>query len=373
MFTVARPADAASADQHRYIPAAMLYVGLPAYLGVVAFSVRDLLESKDGLTAGAGIAGMVVFTAAFFWLTFDFISRQHEQSRVVAIAVMCAMTVGLALLGVTTAVFGAAAAAMAGESLPPRHAIPVIIGASAVVTATAITHDFDGPEVVSQAIIVFVVGFFTFGSRRLAESNQQLFEAREEVARLAVLDERVRFARDLHDLLGHSLTVIRAKSELAGRLAPVDAAKAAQEMHEVERVAREALAEVRETVTGYRRPTLATELANARSALDAANISAVLNIDAIDVPAAVDETLAWVLRELVTNVVRHSRAACCWIEVGNENNSFVLAVADDGRGSDAGAMGNGLIGARERLALVDGTLDLVDGGPGFRVRARIPA
>ena len=111
--------------------------------------------------------------------------------------------------------FGAAVAAMAGESLPPRYSMPLIFGASALVTATAIANDFDGPEIVSQAIIVFVVGLFTFGVRRLAEANEQLLAAREEVARLAVLDERVRFARDLHDLLGHSLTVIRAKSELA--------------------------------------------------------------------------------------------------------------------------------------------------------------
>jgi two-component system sensor histidine kinase DesK len=285
---------------------------------------------------------------------------------------MGVMTVALALLGVTTAVFGAALAAMTGESLPPRRSIPVIVGASAVVTASGVAAGFDGPDVLTSAIVVFVVGFFTFGARRLGEAHQQLLEAREEVGRLAVLDERVRFARDLHDLLGHSLTVIRAKSELATRLAPTDVTKAVQEMNEVERVAREALAEVRETVTGYRRPTVATEITNARTALDAAHIAADVHVDVVDVPPKIDETLAWVLREMVTNVVRHSGAASCRIDVSTDDSAFVLAVTDDGRGAN-GAIGNGLAGARERLALVNGTLDVdSEDGPGFRARACVP-
>jgi two-component system sensor histidine kinase DesK len=262
---------------------------------------------------------------------------------------------------------------MAGESLSPRYSMPIILAASAVVAASAITHDFNGPEIVSQAFIVFTVGLFTFGVRRLSEANDQLLEAREELARLAVLDERVRFARDLHDLLGHSLTVIRAKSELASRLAAVDAAHAAQEMNEVERVAREALAEVRETVTGYRRPSLATEIANARAALDTAGIHAQVHVDVIDIPPAIDETLAWVLREMVTNVVRHSGASSCQVDARTDNGAFVLAVRDDGRGARAGVVGNGLAGARERLALVDGTLDIEsEPGSGFRASARVP-
>ena len=189
MFNVDRPAS----DRPRHTPVALLYVGLPAYLGVVAFSMRDLLDSQDSLAAAVGIAAMVVFTGAFFWLTLDSISRRHPQSRIIAIGVMSVMAVVLALLGITTAVFGAAVAAMAGESLPPRYSMPLIFGASALVTATAIANDFDGPEIVSQAIIVFVVGLFTFGVRRLAEANEQLLAAREEVARLAVLDERRTF------------------------------------------------------------------------------------------------------------------------------------------------------------------------------------
>jgi two-component system sensor histidine kinase DesK len=260
---------------------------------------------------------------------------------------------------------------MAGESLPTRHSIPIILGGAALVIATAIANDFDAPEILTQGIIVLIVGLFTFGLRRLSDANEQLVAAREEVARLAVLDERVRFARDLHDLLGHSLTVIRAKSELAGRLAPIDMAKAVQEMTDVERVAREALAEVRETVTGYRRPSLTTELTNARLALDAASIAPDVHADVVDVPLEIDETLAWVLREMVTNVVRHSHARSCRIEITGDERRFGLLVADDGRGS-SGSIGNGLAGARERLALVGGTLDL-ESGPagGFRACAQI--
>ncbi|HEV3226170.1 MAG TPA: sensor histidine kinase [Acidimicrobiales bacterium] len=353
----------------RSTPVALLYVGLPAYLAIVGFSARDLFDSHSTAVALAGVAAIAMFTAAFFLLTFSY--RLDVRSYHAAIAVMGVLSVVLALLGVTAAVYVAAVAAMAGEGLPPRQSVPIILTGSAIVVISATANHFAPSEIFTQGIIVFVVGLFTFGLRRLSEANRQLMAAREEVARLAVLDERVRFARDLHDLLGHSLTVIRAKSELASRLAPADMERAVQEMTEVERLAREALVEVRETVTGYRRPNLAAELTNARVALDAAGIEAEVHADVDDVPDDLDETLAWVLREMVTNVVRHSHARSCRIEASGDRGAISLAVTDDGHGP-SGTVGNGLAGARERLALVGGTLEL-DSGPdgGFHARARV--
>ena len=207
------------------------------------------------------------------------------------------------------------------------------------------------------------------------ETNDELVAAREELANLAVVNERLRIARDLHDLLGHSLTVIRAKSELASRVGIDDPERAAKEMAEVESVARQALVDVREAVTHYRRPTLAGERANARMALAAAGIVADFNDDEVALSPEVDETLAWVLREAVTNVVRHSGAMRCHVKTAYDGDDVRLEVVDEGTGAaTAGVDGSGIAGLRERIAAVGGTLEageLTHGG--FSVVARVPA
>lgn len=180
-----------------------------------------------------------------------------------------------------------------------------------------------------------------------------------------------RFARDLHDLLGHSLTVITVKAELAGRLMTRDPAKAAAEVTDIERLAREALADVRATVAGYREVTLAVELSSARSALEAAGIAAELPLALDDVPGERRELFGWVVREAVTNVVRHSRAGRVRVQVSPTS----VEVVDDGSGCAGNpAGGHGLDGLRDRLAAVGGRLEVgpVDTG-GFRLFAEVPA
>jgi two-component system sensor histidine kinase DesK len=215
----------------------------------------------------------------------------------------------------------------------------------------------------------------TYVVSRMAETNAELMAAREELAHLAVVSERLRFSRDLHDLLGHSLTVIRAKSELASRIAEDDPSRAGREMAEVEAVARQALSEVRDAVGGYRRPTLGAEVANARAALAAAGIDAEVAADGLTIGSDLDETLGWVLREAVTNVVRHSGAQRCVVEAVADDSGVRLEVVDDGLGRAAAVnLGHGLTGARERLAAVGGTLELANTpGRGFSVLARVPS
>ena len=154
-----------------------------------------------------------------------------------------------------------------------------------------------------------------FALARLGRANQELQAARRELARLAVAEERARIARDLHDTLGHSLSVIALKSELARRVLPDDPERAAAEIGDVERVAREALASVRDTVSGYRQPTLAMELAGAREALTAAGIDGDVEPAPDGLPREVDAVLGWAVREGVTNVLRHSDAARAHIRV----------------------------------------------------------
>jgi two-component system sensor histidine kinase DesK len=194
--------------------------------------------------------------------------------------------------------------------------------------------------------------------RQLTIAIAQLQAARGELARLAVAEERLRFGRDLHDLLGHSLSVIVLKSELAGRLLSVEPAKAAAEIADVERSARQALREVRGAVAGYRQLTLQAELAAARELLAAAGIMALIVDDVGSLPAPLDSLLAWAVREGITNVIRHSRAGRCEISLRRALDWVRLEVRDDGRGAptQASSRGSGLAGLAERVAAVGGGL-----------------
>jgi two-component system, NarL family, sensor histidine kinase DesK len=209
-----------------------------------------------------------------------------------------------------------------------------------------------------------------FGLSGVVKRNRDLAAAHEELKALAVEQERARFARDLHDLLGHSLTVITVKSELAARLLERDSARAAAEVADIERLAREALADVRATVAGYRGVTLAAEISSARAALDAAGVAAELPGAVDDVPGERRELFGWVLREGVTNVLRHADAHRVRVAVTPRS----VEIVDDGTAPPSGVDGTGLAGLRERLAAAGGRLDAgpVRGG-GFRLYAEVPA
>jgi two-component system sensor histidine kinase DesK len=211
--------------------------------------------------------------------------------------------------------------------------------------------------------------------RDLRTRNEELSEARAELAELAVARERERFARDLHDLLGHSLSVIAIKAELAGRLLPAQPERAAGEVRDVERVARQALADVREAVSGYRQPTLQGELAGARMALAAAGIEAEVHAGETAIGAEAEAVLAWAIREGATNVIRHSAARRCELRVTADGARATVEVIDDGRGPNGAAPGGqGLSGLRERVAAVQGSLAAGPqaGGSGYRLRVEVP-
>jgi two-component system sensor histidine kinase DesK len=216
---------------------------------------------------------------------------------------------------------------------------------------------------------IFVAALAVWGMAQIIKQNAQLAAAREEIARLAVANERNRFARDLHDLLGHTLTVVTVKAELAGRLVSLSPERAEAEIADIERLARQALLDVRSAVSGYRGISLAVELASARTALDAAGIEAELPVAVESVPAGHNELFGWTVREAVTNVVRHSGALRCRIRV----NAREVEVTDDGSGPNGGTGGHGLAGLRERAEAAGGTLTVgrsTEGG--FSLRVRVP-
>jgi two-component system sensor histidine kinase DesK len=285
--------------------------------------------------------------------------------------------------------------------LSARWAPVGVIGATAVSGVQTWLLGLPGGGILSITGTVFGVGMMMLGFRHARTLVQQLQEARGEVARLAANEERLRIARDLHDLLGHSLSLIVLKSELAGRVAARDPARTTQEVRDIESVARQALADVREVVSGYRQRTLTGELDSARAVLAAAGVDVVVRLPGSGttralLPEGIDALFGWAVREGVTNVVRHARAARCEIVVSRDGRTANLRIDDDGTGSpgtaDAhgtagpdvtgagaggpgrgGVGGNGLVGLRERIEAAGGSIEAGPrSGGGFRLTVRVP-
>ena len=216
---------------------------------------------------------------------------------------------------------------------------------------------------------ILVATLAIWGISQAINRNVEVLAVREENARLALADERNRFARDLHDILGHSLTVITVKAELANRLFDADPERARAEVRDLERLSRDALADVRRAVEGYRELTLPGELSRARSALSAAEIQADLPNSTDDVAGDVRELFAWTVREGITNVIRHSGAQHCRVRLSARE----VEVVDDGRGSARSAeAGHGLVGLRERAAALGGTVVTSTLDPGFSLKVVVP-
>jgi len=261
---------------------------------------------------------------------------------------------------------------MAGAAFPWRRGVAAVVVLSVLAAVIELARGESITTSAGQLLNELLVGFAAVAGRLLVEANRQLSQAREQIARLAVGEERLRFARDLHDLLGHSLSVIALKSELAGRLIKTTPGLAANEVEDIEQVARDALREVRDAVAGYRQPSLSAELAGAREALTAAGIELRAEGEHMPLPPAVEAVLAWALREGVTNVMRHSQAKRCNIRIFKKDGSAAVEVVDDGRGGTP-EPGSGLHGLRERVLERGGTLTAEPlPHEGFRLRVTVP-
>jgi two-component system sensor histidine kinase DesK len=216
-------------------------------------------------------------------------------------------------------------------------------------------HDNGWVVFYSSVFPVIIGAGNTFFAER-NRMNRRLRKANEEIEHLAKVAERERIARDLHDVLGHTLSVITLKSELAGKLIDRDPARAGKEIREVEQISRQALTDVRDAIRGYRSQGLVAELAQAKSTLETAGLT--VQCDAattVKLPAVQESVLSLAVREAVTNVVRHARARTCRMRLEQENGSCRLEIQDDGLGSSNGE-GNGLRGMRERVEMLGGTL-----------------
>ncbi|TDC29639.1 sensor histidine kinase [Micromonospora sp. 15K316] len=246
-------------------------------------------------------------------------------------------------------------------------------GSTAAVLVIGSAHRLPVGDIVQVALITLLAGAMTLAFARVARLVEELRRTQRELARTVVERERLRFAKDLHDLLGHTLSLVVVKAEVVRRLAPADPGRAADEAADIERIGRTALAEVREAVTGYREQSFGRELENARSALADVGITVTVRECGHPLDVAADGAFRWVLREGVTNVLRHSRASRCDIEVRADADGSVLTVRDDGVGGRP-EPGNGLRGLAERVEQAGGTLHVGPArGGGLLLTARLPA
>lgn len=346
--------------------------GYLVYLGMLAFQPLFSGEGpRDGLVA-AGLAA--AFVPVYLWLY-----RRRPGDRRGAWAL--AWFVALGIVAVAPAwntggtVFFVYAAAAAPYVLPRRRAV-LAIGLLTLLPAllfpfSPVPVPYRWAVFLPALIFVPFVGLLTLAEADRRRADARLRTAHAEVERLATVAERERIARDLHDLLGHTLSTITLKSELAARLATRQPERAEGEMRDVERISREALQEVREAVQGYRVRGLAGELARAKLALEGAGIQFGYDADEIALAAEQEAVAALVLREAVTNVLRHSGAGRCTVTLRDRGDGVELAVRDDGRGGPLHE-GNGLAGVRERLRGLGGSLRLEHDG-GLALRALLPA
>jgi two-component system sensor histidine kinase DesK len=273
---------------------------------------------------------------------------------------------------------------IAATFLPARHRrvlIGAAIGAAAVLGGIVAAVSGDGlvDAVVFPAGLVAFIAWVTLGMLWAWDVAERLNEARRLAAELAVKDERLRFAADLHDIQGHHLQVIALKSELAARLVPRDPARAATEMEEVQQLATAALRDTRAVVQGYRRTTLDEEITNATRVMAAAGIDARMNLEPASASAAAPLTagsrhlLGLVMREATTNVLRHSRARHAEVDHGITGDTVHLRVSNDGAvGSPAAPAGTGLRTLAHRLEAAGGALTWEHDGDRFVVAASLP-
>ncbi|MEV5890374.1 sensor histidine kinase [Nonomuraea fuscirosea] len=317
--------------------------GACAWLLLIGWPLWAFMErGPEPLAVIAALGGVAVFAACWVAIMWRMLSSRATTSNPWAVAGLAGS--GLALLplfGPPWAYTSFVYAVSAFAATLPAVAFAAATAATAAVEVTALlVSGAPLAQVWWVPLVIAAQAVAVHSLRHMGLLVARLDAAREEVARLAVENERLRFARDLHDTLGHTLTSITIRSQLAARLAPADPGRAAAEMTEVERAARRALDEVRRTITGYRAPSLSEELEGATRNLGVAGIEVTVSPADGPIPAAAEALLAWSVREAATNVLRHSRARHCRVALRLDETSAALEVTDDGHPAPATAPGD---------------------------------
>lgn len=297
----------------------------------------------------AGLFFMYVYMQAF---------ARPQSTKYVCIAIMLLMAAVFIPINSGAAGFLIYSAAAIGFSPRLRWVLPLLAVDAAILLFYAYRLHYDLGSWASILMLIVLVGLGNHHWASKECARQELRLANDEIEHLAKVAERERIARDLHDVLGHTLSLITLKSELARKLVDRDPERAKQEMQDVENASRAALSDVREAIRGYRSDGIFAELARARAALETAGVSVECDADTVQLSPVQESVLSLALREAVTNVVRHAEARRCNVSLKRSQSLCTLEVADDGCGA-AGPEGNGLRGMRERLEALGGSLRLL--------------
>jgi two-component system sensor histidine kinase DesK len=335
----------------------LVYVSL-----FVAYAAARNDSAADWLVDGAALLVFLALYFRAFWL-----SGAAQLGAAFAIVALGALMVPRNVGAVTFFIYGAGFLGTAARPAPAMRWLGLIV---AILAVEAWLLSLPPQAWIPGIVFSLLVGGTNIHFGEVRRKDQALLQARKTAEHLAAVAERERIARDLHDLLGHTLSVIVIKSELAAKLSERSPARAAEEIRDVERISRNALAEVRQAIYGYRGERLLDEIASGRAALEAAGVT--LETDVSDVPLGPDaeRTLAMAVREAVTNVVRHARARRCRIALAPDGQIIRLTVEDDGVGGRL-TEGAGLSGMRKRVSDLGGTLSC-DGGHGTRLTITVP-
>jgi two-component system sensor histidine kinase DesK len=356
------------------------------WLLFIVVPIVDAITNTGSATEHVlAIAGAVAFSGVYVWVVLTWWEEKAYWRTLALVGLLLVLACVLTLADRPSwgflFTYCAACVGLVVSSDVGMPAVIVCAGAAFGATVIAGGGSDSGGGFAASAV---GIGLLLVLMRDLRMRNQELTEARAELALTAVTAERERFARDLHDLLGHSLSVIAIKAELAGRLLELDPERAAAEVGDVEQVARQSLREVRQAVSGYRQPTLEGELEGARVALSAAGIEAEFERAPVTLDPDVEAVLAWAVREGATNVIRHSGARRCQVRVRAGLADAAVEVVDDGGGDAAGAVGtaaagdghggHGNAGLSERAEQLRGRIEAgrLPGGGGFRLAVSIP-
>src|SRR5690606_30406475 len=324
---------------NRLMPAGRLFDWLSAYPGqwmvLVWVPIMMAAPVMNAVSTGNPGAWAMATGITLGFATTVIVPRSRWRRAQEAGEILLVVLAGMVCAGVVNFGFDwisgfALLAIAAGVAIGSRGALAVnifITGAGTVLVAAVGA----GPDRVTATLLTtFLAGLGNFVVHHLVAVSTQLRRTRQQLALAAVDRERVRFSRDLHDLLGHTLSVIVVKAEAVRRLAEADPVAAAEHARDIEEIGRRALSEVREAVGGYRNTTLTGELDRARRALDAAQVNVTIDWQTGRMDDGTEELLCWIVREGATNVVRHARAQRCSIALADQGGFVTVEIVDDG-------------------------------------------
>ena len=341
-----------------------------AWLFMLIFFFLKYIDAKfNAIEFSLAVLSILLFLPLYlagFWI--------KGKSGIFVVLAICLLGLFWAPVNPGSSVFIIFSAAACAAIQPTKLAYTVLALVLALLTAVALTFKLSADFLIPSLIVSSAIGVATIMQTTLRRSREKLIRSQEEVAYLATIAERERISRDLHDLLGHTLSLITIKAELAGKLIGRDLQACQQEINDIEKTARNALSEVRSAVTGYRQVGFTHELANAASCLSASNIGLSTHIDDVRLPAAAENILSLALREAITNVARHSQARLCEIRLGTDGNWIVLTIKDNGIQLPDNVevkLGNGLSGMRERVAGIGGQI-ILEVKHGLSLRIQLP-